>query len=83
MKIFLTAAVFAVAAFAFTPADAQVSTDNPKVRPTYICKAKSAKGKKVYSATSRRSVALARSAALRKCRAAPGTKGCKIDSCVG
>ncbi len=83
MKPLVAVAALSGALFAFSPADAQVSTQNPNLRPTYICKAKASRKPTLYTATSKKNVSFAKNAALSKCRKGKGNKGCKIDSCVG
>ncbi|MBS4082668.1 MAG: hypothetical protein KGZ73_03875 [Rhizobiales bacterium] len=84
MKKLFSIAAFAAAAFLLTvPADAQVSTKTAKVKPTYTCKAKPAKGKRIYTGVSRKNVSFARSSALNSCRKVSVNKSCKVTSCVG
>jgi len=82
-KLFVAAAALFGALFAFSPADAQVSTQNPDTRPTYTCKAKALHKPYTYTGVSKKSVDFAKNAALLKCRRIQGNKGCKIDSCIG
>ncbi len=84
MKKLFTIAAFAAAAFLLTvPADARVSTKTVKAKATYSCKAKPAKGKRIYTGISRKNVSFARSSALNSCRKVRGNKSCKVTSCAG
>lgn len=83
MRQLVALSALSVALFAFSPADAQVSTTNPNVRATYTCQAKAIRKETLYTGRSQKNANAAKNAALRACRSVKGNKGCKIDSCIG
>lgn len=83
MTKFFKVAALSAAAFAFTlPVCAQVSTDNPKGKPMFTCKAVNAQGQ-TFNGAAANSAGAARELALKECMRAKDSRKCKVDSCIG